>query len=62
MAAVSPALSPVAHRRPPSSGPLAPLPVAGLPRTSVALLVAVAVAFLCIGVALALFLVKFVLR
>jgi serine/threonine-protein kinase len=38
------------------------LRVAGLPPTNVALLVTVAVAFLFIGVALALFLVKFVLR
>jgi hypothetical protein len=46
----------------PNPSARAATPIAGLPRTNVALLVAVAIAFLCIGVGLALFLVKYVLR
>jgi serine/threonine-protein kinase len=48
--------------RSPLTRPSDRLRVAGLPRANVALLVTVAVAFLFIGVALALLLVKFVLR
>jgi serine/threonine-protein kinase len=62
--ATIPLAGPLFARGRPPTGPDAPMstPIAGLPRTNVALLVAIAVAFLCIGVGLALFLVKFVLR
>jgi serine/threonine-protein kinase len=49
-------------RAPAAARPRALSPIAGLPRTNVALLVGVAVAFLLLGVGLALLLVRFVLR